>query len=72
MGVLSADELTTYDAAALDLAVSVWMPPQANESRVHYQETDLPSLLPMWKVIRLFLGIDASVWSSPADNRYAP
>jgi predicted GH43/DUF377 family glycosyl hydrolase len=60
MEVASADERRTYETTALDFAVGVWVSPQSDQSRVHYQETDLPGLLPMWKGIRLFLGIDAS------------
>jgi hypothetical protein len=59
MGVLTEGEPKTCEAAALDVAIGLWLPSPANESCVHHQEADLSGLLQVWKGIWLFLGIDA-------------
>jgi hypothetical protein len=51
MEVLNAGERRTHEIFALDFPLCLWVPPQADESSVHDQETDLPGLLQMWSGI---------------------
>src|SRR6266478_1125433 len=48
MEVASADERRTYELFVADFSVCLWVSSQANEPRVHDQETNVSGLLQMW------------------------